>query len=142
MRARKHGVVVTGYVPDEMMPALYRAAEALVFPSIYEGFGMPVLEARACGTKVVVSNMPELVEAGGTRAIVIEPTVDGIRRGILTAVSRGRAEPEIVTDKHSWRRSAERFASVLLEVATKSGKNGASLAIVGNDRTVHRDAVT
>jgi glycosyltransferase involved in cell wall biosynthesis len=139
--ARPYGVVLTGYVPDEMMPALYGAAEALVFPSLYEGFGMPVLEARACGTKVVVSDIPELREAGGMRAIVIEPGVDGIRRGILTAVNMRREEPENVIETHSWRRSAEQFVSVLLEVATNSASTRVHSPIIENNGTVHRDAV-
>ncbi|MES2561785.1 MAG: glycosyltransferase family 1 protein [Pseudomonadota bacterium] len=117
LAAEPYGVVRTGYVPDDMMPALYGAAEALVFPSLYEGFGMPVLEARASGTKVVVSDIPELREAGGTQAIVIEPSVAGICQGILTAIARRSEEPEDVTRTHSWGKSAEQLAKVLLEAA-------------------------
>jgi len=59
----------TGYVPDEDLPALLSAASALVMPSRYEGFGLPVLEAMACGTPVVAANMSSLPEVGGEAAL-------------------------------------------------------------------------
>ena len=77
-----------GYVADEHLPALYAGADCFVLPSAYEGFGVPLLEARACGTRVVTSDTPELRAAGGPDAIYIEPTEEGIREGILTAISR------------------------------------------------------
>lgn len=71
-----------GYVSDLDLPKLYAGADAFVFPSIYEGFGMPVLEARACGTPIVTTDSPELREAGGPDAVYVTPTLDGIRNGI------------------------------------------------------------
>jgi glycosyltransferase involved in cell wall biosynthesis len=71
-------VVQTGFVPDEDLPALYGASTAFVFPSIYEGFGMPVLEALHCGSRVLASDTPEIREAGGDSATYFEPTVEGI----------------------------------------------------------------
>jgi len=67
-RARAAGVVLTGFVAQKDLPALYRQAMMLVYPSLYEGFGLPPLEAMACGTPVVVSNttsVPEVVEEAG-----------------------------------------------------------------------------
>ncbi len=61
-------VIFTGYVPEEDVPGLYRGAAAFVFPSLYEGFGMPPLEAMACGTPVIVSDaasLPEVVQDAG-----------------------------------------------------------------------------
>ncbi len=55
------------------MPALYSAAELFVFPSLYEGFGLPVLEAMACGTPVVTSNTSSLPEVVGEAGIMVEP---------------------------------------------------------------------
>ena len=62
-----------GRVPEEELPALYGAAEAFVFPSFFEGFGLPVLEAMACGTPVVCSNVTALPEVAGDAAILVDP---------------------------------------------------------------------
>lgn len=63
----------TGYVPDADLPALYSAAEVFVFPSLYEGFGLPPLEAMACGTPVVTSNRSSLPEVVGDAALLVDP---------------------------------------------------------------------
>jgi glycosyltransferase involved in cell wall biosynthesis len=67
-------VILPGYVPDEDLPAIYAGAQALVFPSLYEGFGLPVLEAMACGTPVVASHASSLPEVGGQAALYFDPT--------------------------------------------------------------------
>ncbi len=64
----------TGYVPDEDLPVLYSAADLFVFPSLYEGFGLPVLEAMACGVPVVCSNTSSLPEVAGDAALLVDPT--------------------------------------------------------------------
>jgi glycosyltransferase involved in cell wall biosynthesis len=61
-----------GFVPDAELPALYSAAELMVFPSLTEGFGLPVLEAFACGTPVVASNLPVFREIGGSELVVAD----------------------------------------------------------------------
>lgn len=66
-------VTFTGYVPDDDLPALYNAADLFCFPSLYEGFGLPVLEAMACGTPVVTSNTSSLPEVVGDAALLVEP---------------------------------------------------------------------
>jgi glycosyltransferase involved in cell wall biosynthesis len=66
-------VVLAGRVPDEHLPGLYAQASLLVMPSLYEGFGFPVLEAMAAGTPVVASNTSSLPEVAGTAAILVAP---------------------------------------------------------------------
>ncbi|WFR79434.1 glycosyltransferase family 1 protein [Janthinobacterium rivuli] len=75
-----------GYVNDSDLPALYKNAECFVFPSFYEGYGIPVLEARASNTIVVTTDIPELREAGGKNSIYIQPTEIGIKNGILASL--------------------------------------------------------
>lgn len=67
------GVVFTGYVSDADLRALYQGALALVFPSIYEGFGLPALEAMALGTPVITSNVSSLPEVVGDAALLVDP---------------------------------------------------------------------
>ena len=68
-------VVLAGYVPDEALPDLYRAADAMAFTSLYEGFGLPPLEAMACGTPTLVSEAPAMPEVVGNGAWVL-PAMD------------------------------------------------------------------
>ena len=71
------------YVPDEELPALYRGALFFVYPSLYEGFGLPVLEAMACGAPVLTSNCSSLPEIVGDEGILIDPeNVEEIRAGM------------------------------------------------------------
>jgi len=70
----KDAVLFPGYVMDEDLPAVYAGAQALVFPSLCEGFGLPVLEAMACGTPVVSSNASSIPEVGGEAALYFDPT--------------------------------------------------------------------
>jgi len=72
-----------GTVPEARLPSLYRGAEAMIFPSLYEGFGLPVLEAMACGVPVVTSNVTAMPEIAGDAALLVDPTsVDQIARAM------------------------------------------------------------
>jgi glycosyltransferase involved in cell wall biosynthesis len=109
----RQSVVYLGFVDDSSLTSLYSGADAFIYPSSYEGFGMPVLEARACGARVVASDIPELREAGGDDAIYIAPSEEGIRNGILTALRSDVARPINWRD-WSWNKSAAILAEVLL----------------------------
>jgi glycosyltransferase involved in cell wall biosynthesis len=67
-------VYFTGAVPETDLPSLYRGAEALVFPSLYEGFGLPIVEAMRCGTPVVTANVTAMPETAGGAALLVDPT--------------------------------------------------------------------
>jgi glycosyltransferase involved in cell wall biosynthesis len=108
----KNDIIVLGYVPDEQLPALYSGADLFIFPSIHEGFGIPVLEARACGTKVVTTDIPELREAGDFDTIYIKPTESGIREGILTGLN----QPFVNQNKQNistWKEGAKTLAKII-----------------------------
>jgi glycosyltransferase involved in cell wall biosynthesis len=66
-------VALLGFVPDDDLPALYSAADLFVFPSLYEGFGLPALEAMACGTPVIASNTSSLPEVVGDAGLLVDP---------------------------------------------------------------------
>lgn len=79
-------VRILGYVPDAELGALYRGAEALVYPSFYEGFGLPVLEAMACGTPVVTYRATALPEVAGDASLLVDPPWSAER--LATAIRR------------------------------------------------------
>jgi glycosyltransferase involved in cell wall biosynthesis len=82
----------TGAVPADDLPALYNAADLFVYPSLYEGFGLPPLEAMACGTPVVTSNVSSLPEVVGDAALLLDPHDEG---GLVEAMARGLADVEL-----------------------------------------------
>lgn len=71
--ALRHRIILPGYVADEDKAALISGATALLYPSLYEGFGFPVLEANACGTPVICSNTSSLPEVAGEAALLVDP---------------------------------------------------------------------
>ena len=84
----KKGVRVLGFVPDCWLPALYRHALAFVYPSIYEGFGLPPLEAMSYETPVIVSKSSSLPEVAGDAALYIDPhSIDSIQSAIENIVT-------------------------------------------------------
>jgi len=111
-----NNVVALGYVDDAHLPALYSAAESFVFPSFYEGFGIPLLEARANNTQVVCTDIPELRESGGEHAIFIQPDVASIRAGILEAHARHEKREPVTpqaNDLPNWQSEARKLADLI-----------------------------
>jgi glycosyltransferase involved in cell wall biosynthesis len=113
------GVILTGYVPDADLPAIYAAATAFVFPSLYEGFGLPPLEAMACGTPVVCSNVSSMPEAVGDAALLVDPEdTRSIEEAILRIVTDSdlraslRARGYERSGAFSWHLSAKRTLDV------------------------------
>lgn len=87
-RVREHGldeqVVFTGYVPDDHLPVLYQGASVFAYPSLYEGFGLPVVEAMACGAPVLTSNSSAIPEVTGGAAMLVDPeNTRSITEGLL-----------------------------------------------------------
>lgn len=85
-------VLFTGYAPAEELPWWYRAATLFVFPSLFEGFGLPVLEALACGTPTITSNVSSLPEVAGDAAILVDPHD---KEGLVSAMERLLDDPEL-----------------------------------------------
>lgn len=86
-------VIFTGFVEEHEAPILMSMAKAFVLPSFHEGFGIPVLEAMACGTPVVTSNIASLPEVGGNAAVYIDPgNINSIAQGIEIAIGKNRSK--------------------------------------------------
>lgn len=108
---KKHNVMLLGHVSEAEMPAFYSAAELLVYASLYEGFGLPVLEAFACKTPVVTSNVGSMKEIAGDGAELVDPkSTEAIARGIENAIKNR----EILIQKgvkrvktYSWEKTAK-----------------------------------
>jgi glycosyltransferase involved in cell wall biosynthesis len=89
---RRRGADVRGYVPKEELVRLYQQAACLVFPSRYEGFGLPVVEAMACGTPVVAAPERALQEVAGDAAIFTDDLAEGVRTGQEVLMARDRTD--------------------------------------------------
>jgi len=112
-----------GYVPDENLPALYNGAIALLYPSLFEGFGLPILEAMACSCPVLTSNISSMPEIAGQAAILVDPyNIEEIAQGILKLNSdlklRNKLENMGIAQskKFSWEKCAKETLSTLLSV--------------------------
>jgi len=117
-----------GYVDDADMPALYSLADAFVYPSLYEGFGIPPLEAMACGTPVVASNTTSIPEVVGRAACLVDPQdVESIANGLASVLTdpRRAAELRLAGSERlgafSWARTAQQTVAVYRRVLRRLG---------------------
>ncbi|MCA1593941.1 MAG: glycosyltransferase family 4 protein [Acidobacteria bacterium] len=127
-------VVCTGYVSDEDLRALYSSCRLFVYPSIYEGFGLPPLEAMACGAPVVASRIPSLSETTGGAARLFDPqNVDELARIIieLTQDEQPRAQLTSAGRRHAAQFSWERTAKMTLEVYEEALKKAKGKRVKG-----------
>jgi glycosyltransferase involved in cell wall biosynthesis len=117
-------VHVLGYVAEPDLPALYSAASVYVLPSLYEGFGIPVLEAMACGTPVVCSTASSLPEVAGDAALLVDPNDPG---AIAAAILRAATDRDLAEDLRrrglarargfTWERTAGGYAALYRALA-------------------------
>jgi glycosyltransferase involved in cell wall biosynthesis len=113
-------IVLSGTLSDEKLAEYYRGARAFLFPSLYEGFGIPVIEAMACGTPVLTSNTTSLPEVAGDAAVLVDPNqVESISAGIekisydetlrATLIAKGLERIKLF----SWEKTARKVQEVL-----------------------------
>jgi glycosyltransferase involved in cell wall biosynthesis len=120
----RHDILLPGFVPDDLLPAAYTAASVFAFPSLYEGFGLPILEAMACGTPVVASRASCLPEVAEGAAVLIDPDdteelAHALEQAVCDAelrlqlIERGRAR----ASEYTWNRAAKALLDVYARVA-------------------------
>lgn len=123
-------VIFTGSVPEDDLPVIYNLAELFVFPSIYEGFGLPPLEAMACGVPVITSNVSSIPEVVGDAALLIDPyDENALREAIVNVlhdltlkeklINRGREQIQ----KFSWERTARETLQVFEKMMALKDSN-------------------
>jgi glycosyltransferase involved in cell wall biosynthesis len=113
-------VILTGYIDEADKGALYAGAQALVFPSLYEGFGFPVLEAMGCGTPVICSNTSSLPELAGDAALLVDPLdVDALAHTMQRIVSDETLRKDLIergrvqATEFTWKKAAEKVIDIL-----------------------------
>jgi len=123
----KNTVVLTGYVPETDLPALYSGALCFVYPSYFEGFGLPPLEAMKCGAAVIVGNRTSLPEVVGDAALTVDPFDVGAIAGAIKKLVNDSALRESLSVKgreraneFNWRETARKTLAVYNEVARVS----------------------
>jgi len=118
-------VIFPGFVPDEDLPAVYSAAGLFVFPSLYEGFGLPVLEAMACGAPVISSTTSSLPEVTGEAALLVDPkSVEALTRAIRDVLDNKELRDELRAKgprqaaKFTWDTAAHETLAIYASVLT------------------------
>ncbi|MBF0543792.1 MAG: glycosyltransferase family 4 protein [Candidatus Riflebacteria bacterium] len=125
----KDEIIFTGHISLGDLPDFYRAADVFVFPSLYEGFGMPILEAMACGTPIACSNVSSLPEVAGGAAELFDPfDPKDIAVSINEILNNSRLKEELLrkgverTRPMTWKRAAEKTLEIFIEATTSFAK--------------------
>jgi glycosyltransferase involved in cell wall biosynthesis len=120
-------VIFTGYVEDGDKPALLSGALAYVFPSLYEGFGLPILEAMACGTPVLTSNISSCPEVAGEAALLVDPrNTDEIAAGLTQLITNPELRQQLIEQgyqqlqKFSWQKAAAQVFEIFERAANRA----------------------
>ena len=115
----RDAVRFTGFVDDDHLPDVYRGALLFVYPSLYEGFGLPVLEAMACGVPVITSNRASLPEVAGDAALLVDPTQPEALAAAMSALLHDSAMRQALRAKglaraaaYTWKLVAQRTVAV------------------------------
>lgn len=111
-----------GYVPDSDLPALYSGASCFVYPSLDEGFGLPIIEAFACGCPVVTSDSGSLPEAGGKYATYVDPEdSESISNGIKIVIKSNYSQDNLIkwAKSFSWNRAAKQIINIYQSIVQK-----------------------
>jgi glycosyltransferase involved in cell wall biosynthesis len=123
----KEAVILTGYVPETELPALYSGAVCFVYPSYFEGFGLPPLEAMKCGTPVIVGNRTSLPEVVGDAALTVDPfDIDAIAAAMKRVLKDSELQKELSlkgqqrASAFDWRTTARKTLKVYEEVARQT----------------------
>ncbi len=119
----EENVIFTGYVPESELPFYYSGAVCFVFPSLYEGFGLPVLEAMACGCPAIISKIPSLMEVAGDAALKVNPLdveelADALQEVLTNRELRGELKVKGLQRARmfSWDKTAKETLRVYREV--------------------------
>ena len=141
-------VMFTGFFPETYLAMLYRQAELLLFPSFYEGFGLPVLEAFACGTIVVASDRGSIAEVAKGAAVLIDPTDPSAIAAAATSLLRDPSRREMmrrrgleIAREYSWPLAAQRTLAALRSVAGRNSPGLSSTFRAGRARLEVRDRI-
>jgi len=113
-------VVTTGFVEADDLPHLYSGASVFLYPSVYEGFGIPVLEAMACGVPVISSKVSSLPEVAGNAAVLVDPLqVSEITEALQNVLTDTKLRKKMITKgyeqgkQYSWARSAQALRALI-----------------------------